>query len=143
MGGKHYIYIFGHQDIAYDNSGGKIGRLNGSAGANANWICPIYDEGAWAFEKLYNAEHHSLSATSNLWKSYVYMNVMWTSIPLATDTSIWLSNDVTVKLRVSRPYKQYSDNKLATNVKGMDPNGVANPVNNDMPLYLFSTKGIE
>ena len=142
MGGKHYIYIFGHQDIAYDNSGGKIGRLNGSAGANANWICPIYDEGAWAFEKLYNAEHHSLSATSNLWKSYVYMNVMWTSIPLATDTSIWLSNDVTVKLRVSRPYKQYSDNKLATNVKGMDPNGVANPVNNDMPLYLFSTKGI-
>ena len=68
------------------------------------------------------------------------MNIMWTSIPLATDTSKWLSTDATIKLRVSRPYKQFSDNKLATNVTGMTPNGVANPVNNNMPLYQFSTK---
>ena len=142
MGGKHYLYVFGHQDIAYDNGAGKIGRLNGSAGTNANWICPIYDEGAWAFQKLYNAENHTLSATSNLWKSYVYMNIMWTSIPLATDTSKWLSSDATIKLRVSRPYKQFSDNKLANNVKGMDQNGVTNPVNDNMPMYLFSTKGL-
>lgn len=143
MGGKHYIYIFGHQDLAYDNGGGKIGRLSGVKNANGDWLCPTYDEGAWAFDKLYRAEHHSLSATSNLWKSYLYMNIMWTSIPLAYgDTANWLSNDVTFKLRVSRPYKNFSDNKLANNVKGMDPNGVANPVNNNMPLYQFSTKGI-
>lgn len=128
MGGKHYIYIFGHQDIFYDNGGGKIGKLP------KQYLSPVYDEGAWAFDQLYNAEHQSLSAQSSLFKSYLYMNIMWTSIPLAMDTANWLSTEARVKLRVSRPYKTMSSTILKDTV--------SNSVNHNLPLYQFSTKNI-
>ncbi len=129
MGGKHYLYVFGHQDIHYSNSGQtSVMKLT------RNFISPAYDEGAWAFNMLYTAERRSSSADKEREQAFTYMNIMWATIPLATDTANWLSNDVTIKLRVSRPYQRYSSTVL--------PNGVSNPVNNDLPLYQFSTKGL-
>ncbi len=128
MGGKHYIYVFGHQDLYYDNGGGKIGTMG------KTYVSPLYDEGEWAFTRLYEAENEHLSARSELYKSYFYMNIMWTSIPLANDTARWLSSDVTIKLRVSRPYQRLSSITCDT--------GVVNPVNGNLPLYQFSTKKI-
>ena len=130
MGGKHYIYVFGHQDLYYDNGSGKVGTL---PAAN---IAPLYDEGKWAFQSLKQAESYTNAAQRDMYKARLYMNIMWTAIPLARDTANWLKCDATIRLRVSRPYQ-----RLSSNLASVDA-GVKNPVNNNMPLYQFSTKEI-
>lgn len=130
MGGKHYIYVFGHQDLYYDNGSGNVGILP------ASYIAPIYDEGKWAYDNLKKSESYTNKAQRDMTKARIYMNIMWTSIPLAADTANWLKCDAKIKLRVSRPYQMLSSKFPAVD------NGVSNPVNNNMPLYEFSTKNI-
>lgn len=107
FGGKHFIYIFGHS-------------------ADAGDAVPAYDEG----NMIYNA---FLSANQNNIRK-VYADAMWVNIPMLTSDYSFkkpsdIPTDVTVRIRMQRPYKQYY---AATT-------GAANPVNDNYPMYQFKT----
>ncbi len=125
MGGGHYIYILGHRDLFWE-------RNNAVEGSPSDYICPAYDEGNWVREQFAIMESSPTQKISR-WH-YIYKNVLWTTIPLS-NAYPWLDagNDAKISLRVSRPYQRWSS---VRNV------GVPSPVNNNMPLYRFSTKDL-
>jgi hypothetical protein len=130
LGGGHYIYILGHQDLFVKNI------YNSSDIFPSAYICPAYqgngdgNGGEWAKGRLEAIE--GMGNMGSMTKAQFYKNVMWTGIPIANSDYIWLEegNDITVSIRVSRPYQRWSS---TTNT------GVTNPRNNNMPLYRFST----
>ncbi|MDD3875692.1 MAG: T9SS type A sorting domain-containing protein [Bacteroidales bacterium] len=105
FGGKHYIYVMGSNQNTPD-------------------FCPSYDEGQWIYNKLYAAPNQSPQLTNQM---LVFRDVMYTSIPLSIPGEEWLSNDVTIRIRVSKPY-----------AKNYSTYGAANPLNNNYPLYTFT-----
>ena len=109
FGGKHFIYVLRHSD---DASG-----------------CPAYDAGEWLFTKFKNNGNFNPNNV-NLMK--IYREVMWTSIPMARSISNWLSNDVTIKLRVTVPYQ----------IGMWQGANLAIAPNKGLPSYGFTTKDI-
>ncbi len=76
-----------------------------------------YDEGSYLYTNL-----------SAGFVSIVYRNAMWVSIPLLAKNETLLSNEVKIRLRVSKTYKQY--------------NTSLSPINNNNPVYTFNTNDI-
>jgi hypothetical protein len=109
FGGKHYIYIMGH---------------NGN-GAND---MPHYDEGAFIFSKLSSNNYES----SNTDKQRVYKDAMWVGMPILEQGKELLSSDVTIKVRMGKPYRK-------AYAAGWE---IALPENNNNPLYTFSTRDL-
>lgn len=134
-GGRHYVYIVG----STGNTGTRAYTAAASASRafNASYDCGRYDEGAWLKSKF------DALASQTDWnntnrkrdKMRIFNNVMWTSIPMPAlfQDENWLSNEATIKLRVSRPYLRYSFN----------PSNAPETVQNDQyPMYSFTTKNI-
>ena len=93
LGGKHFIYVVKGESWvkATDEYINDINECDFS---------PNYDESTWIYEKLMEE-----SLTS---KWAVFKNVTWVGMPvLAPGRSLNLSNKATIKLRVTKPYKQY------------------------------------
>ncbi len=109
FGGKHYIYVFGHTGIA--------------PGA-----VPIYDGG--------DSILHMLNAGN---KTGVFADAMWVGIPLLAPKHNLLECDVTIRLRVAKPY--LSNWGTSTNSHTLWKNN--SPVNDNYPMYSFSTDGLE
>ena len=74
--------------------------INGNFGSNKNKNAPNYDEGYWIYNKL-----NSSNIQVGQWE--VFKNVSWVGAPLLAPGKELLTSDVTVKLRVAKPYKQY------------------------------------
>lgn len=113
MGGKHVIYVFGHS-------------------ANTEEDMPIYDQGAFISRKLLE----NVAAQ----KQKVYKDCMWAGIPLSIPGTELLATDLTLKIRVARPYgRYYAGNPiLSGNYDPQAPQaGVAQ--NYNFPLYSFGT----
>jgi len=110
FGGKHYIYIMGH---------------NGNTSSD----CPLYDQGAYIYGKL--SSNNFTPADPD--KRAVYKDAMWVGLPLLVDNAQLLSSDVTIKLRMTKPYHQ----DLAPGWS------VAAPQNNNNPMYTFGTGDLE
>jgi hypothetical protein len=93
LGGKHFIYIVKGESWVK----GTDDYINNIADCD---FSPNYDESAWIYAQL---------AQSNLTTKWaVFKNVTWVgSTLLAPGRSLNLSNKATVKLRVTKPYKQY------------------------------------
>jgi len=108
FGGKHFLYVFRHSD---DPLG-----------------CPAYDNGKWVFDMLKKNNY----GPSNLDLKKIHQDIMWVSIPMAIPDQEWLSNDVTVKIRVTVPYQK--------NLWGGTTGNVGS--NNGLPSYSFTTKDI-
>jgi len=110
FGGKHYIYILGH---------------NG----NGKYYCPTYDQnqdqGLWCHAKLNG---------NTLDRVALFKDVMWIGLPMLQTGQKLLSSEVKIRIRVSRPYKQFYDNAKDT---------ATIPVNKNYPLYKFSTRGMD
>ena len=136
-GGKHFIYIVGScgntNSVYYRNN-------NQHRNYNADFDCGPYDSQnpcAWLLNKFNQIT--SVSNVSNQQrmnkKMQLFNNVMWTSIPMPArmQEDNWLSNDATIKIRVSRPYMRYS---AAVGI------GAEAPENNDFPMFSFTTKNI-
>ncbi len=116
---------------------------NGNDGEGDSWFdCGVYDEGRWLrnkFNSVLATSQDQIQRTQH--KMQLFNNVMWTSIPTQAffQEENWLANDVTVKLRVSRPYMRYSSRWYA------DPTQApAEQIqsNNGWPRYQFTTKDI-
>ena len=119
MGGKHFIYVIGGEAWV---KGTPEYMDASSSQTQYDWsdcnFSPNYDEGQWIYNQLLN------DATGvGKWK--VFKNATWASIPLLEQGKTISANDITVKLRVSKPYKQYESvdswnilNKDATLIDG-------------------------
>jgi len=116
FGGKHFIYIMAHQ--------------NNKSTPNPLFDCPAYDEGAWLMNQFEEIRKESNAAYRKVKKSDLYVNAMWTSIPILVPSQQLLSSDVKIRIRVARPYKRY----LSTN--GVAP---ATVTNDNFPLFKFNT----
>ncbi len=118
FGGKHWIYIFGHNRDSINTMYGDVD-------------CPAYDGGKWIKETMQISNNH------DRYKQMVFKDVMWVGAPLTTFTGSWdpqqMPCDVKIRLRVAKPYKRFYSTKAY---------GAANPINNNYPLYTFSTKDI-
>ena len=70
-----------------------------------------------------NATNHlylkmlDIEANSTIEKRYTYGSLSWVAYPLLTEDQTLLSNDVTIKLRVNKEYKNF----VATNENGGNP----------------------
>ena len=97
LGGKHFVYVIkGSADVKKDST-----YIDGTDSPN-------YDECAWIYNQLKNYESPGYAA--NIWQ--VFRNASWVGMPILAPgrknhTIESPSNDVTVKLRVSKPYNQY------------------------------------
>ncbi len=114
--GMHYLYIMKHIDLKY--------------GANV-YNFPAYDAGKTLRDTLTGTLPPILNLTA-LYSSAMYVNMPW----LLND-SVWLpeGNDVTIKIRVAKPYERYFSAALdSLNDKNL---------NNYNPVYSFTTAGFE
>lgn len=99
-----------------------------------------YDEGAYALSKLNDADGDSpilKSSENNINLKEIYNNIMWVGNVLGSFRAEMASlkdglipTETKVRIRVERPYANYSP----------DPNYTT--VNGGWPLYRFSTKGV-
>ena len=104
LGGKHFIYVVKGESWVK----GTDDYINNIADCN---VSPNYDESAWIYSKLVQ------SSLTTKWA--VFRNVTWVGAPLLAPgrsvdilsgesfESKFLSNNATIKLRVTKPYKQY------------------------------------
>lgn len=107
FGGMHYVYVFGHN------------------GTNVNDDVPAYDEGRFIYEKLAMNNFNPTDPD----KRKVWKDCMWVTLPYLTPGANLLSSIVTVRLRVTKPYK-----------KDLAPYwSVIQPENDNLPMYTFST----
>lgn len=123
MGGKHYVYIMRHDDVSID-----------MAGYSFNYNMPAYDAGRYAYsllDTLFNSQYFGEFHTRGL-----FSQVMYVGMPMPVKGQEWLSNDVTIKIRVARPYaRNYGFTVL-------DSAYLSNLENNGYPKYAFSMKGL-
>jgi hypothetical protein len=99
FGGKHYIYIFGHNaDGRYPSTDLMLPLQNRDI--------PAYDKGL-ALYRLFNAsENATPGGPSDSYKREIYADAMWVNIPLLNPGYSLLATDVNVRLRVSKQYRQ-------------------------------------
>ncbi len=94
LGGKHFVYVINGKSWVKgteDYINGDFDEVDDS---------PNYDEGAW----IYNQLKDDISGVGK-WK--VFKNTSWVGVPLLAPGRSLLTNDARVKLRVTKPYKQY------------------------------------
>jgi len=120
FGGKHWLFVFGHNRDSIDATFGKID-------------CPAYDGGQWIKETMQRPSFH------NIFKPLVFKDCMWVGAPMVSQPGFEFTDpenmpcDVKIRIRVSKPYERFYS---AKNV------GPASPVNNNYPLYTFTTNNI-
>jgi hypothetical protein len=114
FGGQHYVYIMDHGKYLVQ----KPMYID----------FPAYDAGAYIMKKLATKPYHIYTAT-------VFASAMYVNVPLSVDGQEWLSNPVTTKIRISKPYKRYYS-------AVPQPGDSLNPVNRNYPMYTFNTSSI-
>ncbi len=110
FGGQHYVYIMNH--VSY-------------ASPDPVLDFPPYDGGKFLLSQL---------GKNNVYKAYAFGSAMYVNIPLAVDGQQWLSNTVTTKIRISKPYKRYYSTPM--------PDGSNDTINRNFPMYVFNTNTI-
>ena len=114
-GGKHYIYIFGHKKPETPNNS-----------QDSSYYGPSYDGCNFIHSKLWGLPALMNTALARNRVKYTWKDCMWVSCPILTPGQSLLSNEISIKLRVAKPYRYYDT-------------GIQNSVNNNFPFYRFST----
>jgi hypothetical protein len=116
FGGQHYIYVMSNTKIP-------------GIGETLNF--PAYDADVFLTKLITNS-----TQLADLYKRDAYASTMYVSIPLLVPNQVLLSSDVTIKIRVAKPYERY----LAM----PQPDSLSDPStnNNYYPVYQFNTDAI-
>lgn len=88
-GGKHYVYVFGNTKYFP---------------VSVTKSMPSYDEGFTLYQYLLNG------GTTDVDFSQTYASCMWVGIPMVEQGRLLMETDVTVSLRVQKPYALYESN---------------------------------
>ncbi len=127
LGGKHYVYVFGHQTIEPQ----KFSAFG------YKFYQPPYDAGK-AMKVMLDSASFTLPPSVTSPREFVYATALWVTLPIPNPTEEWMSTDVKVELRVNKPYQAYNSgftNYAEYNVPQVD-------LEKDVPLYKFSTEGV-
>jgi PKD domain/Secretion system C-terminal sorting domain len=108
FGGLHTVYVFGHNGNAIATSGAIVGLLKD---------VPKYDHG----KMIHDVLELAIGQTE---MGEVYRDAMWAGIPLLKSGHTLLETEVTIRLRVAKPYTPYA--------------AAVVPENNNNPLFGFS-----
>jgi hypothetical protein len=119
FGGKHYIYVMDHT-IRKLSVGGFVYEF------------PAYD----ACQYILNIADLYPSIPLNIVKPILYSTMMYTSIPLQVPSQEWLSNEVKIRIRVTKPYKRFFSTPIDS--AWLE----AQNINNFNPVYAFNTENI-
>lgn len=135
FGGKHYIYVFGH-------NGEARWAATDPLVPNELKDVPRYDKGA-AIYKMLKASEQGTTASYRIKKNAVFSSAMWVNIPLLASGHQLAETDVKIRIRVGKPYaKNYSARWGSTTaVAGTDT--AVTPANNDNPMYTFNTNDLQ
>jgi hypothetical protein len=132
FGGKHYIYVFGHNHNVAESNG-------------VNYSIPAYDGDSTIY-----AYFQQTNPAYPWWKERILNDVMWVDIPLLNAGHQLLECDATVRLRVAKPYDtSYGETFLNAGITGIGKVASgstwrnANPVNNNFPMFSFTTSGLQ
>lgn len=131
FGGKHYIYIFGHNgDAVFSGTDPYL--------PNAFRDIPRYDQGKTLHDLLFVASTLGGFLGDNPYRKEVFADAMWVNIPLLIPGHTWLESTVKFRLRVAKPYQRgYTTNVLN------NADTAAVPQNVNWPMYTFNTSEIE
>ncbi|MCW3071357.1 MAG: hypothetical protein JWO44_1247 [Bacteroidetes bacterium] len=134
-GGKHYIYVFGHNgEIRWGSTDILLpGELKD---------VPRYDKGA-AIYKLLRASEQGTGAAYNLKKNAVFTSAMWVNIPLLANNHTLRETDVRVRIRVAKPYAKAYSSRWATSATIPSADTAAVEENHNNPMYTFNTSGLQ
>jgi hypothetical protein len=103
FGGKHYIYIFGHN---YSTSTSSLYPPTDPLMARQLRDIPRYDNGL-ALYRLYRASEIAVGPSSDGYKREIYSDAMWVNIPLLAPGHQLFETEVKVRLRVTKAYAKY------------------------------------
>lgn len=125
FGGKHYVYIMGS---------GRFSVTSG--GSNISYTFPAYDAGRVLWQSLDTVPTDPTNAYNNIYGSLIYASAMYVGIPLSVEGAEWLSNEVKIRINITRPYERYfSTQEVVDSIFGESEN-------KHYPMYKFSTAGI-
>ncbi len=127
FGGKHYIYVVGHNDTSEFLAVGS---------EKFSLTMPSYDMGKTLYDNLKKLRESSGVPNNykSKWESLIWKHCAWTSIPMTMpgseywDLESMPDNELSIKLRISNPY-----------MVNIGRSEVENPVNDNFPSYSFST----
>ncbi|MBL0047623.1 MAG: T9SS C-terminal target domain-containing protein [Bacteroidetes bacterium] len=126
FGGRHYVYIFNHNTTQFET---------GTSEDQTN--VPAYDSCKFVYGKMSSTNFHPNEPS----KRAVFKDIMWAGIPLLAPNQQFMSSDVRIKLRVTKPFENnYAANGYRID-KTINTDGPrANPAqNNNYPMYSFNT----
>ncbi|MBL0047222.1 MAG: T9SS C-terminal target domain-containing protein [Bacteroidetes bacterium] len=130
FGGKHYVYVFGHNNSK---------QVNQVLGDTTN--VPAYDKGNFVYNKL-RYRGNNMDVPKDVLKKDVFKDIMWCGIPMLASNHSLLECDVKIRLRVTKPYQNnFAANGFDTLSGMVNLDGPrANPAsNNNYPMYNFTT----
>jgi len=163
FGGRHYIYVFGHNrtNMTYNNvSPSSISGVNGKKIGVGNYS---------AFADFAFTYKYAFSLGNSILLNNIWTDAMWVNIPLLLDSRYAFNNpadmpcDAKVSLRVKKPYKFGSSGLYTSDVVAHLRAQIAAPFlpdltassytrltadtlsgskNNNFGLYTFSTSDI-
>ncbi|MGA3014316.1 MAG: hypothetical protein ABSD71_09810 [Bacteroidales bacterium] len=113
FGGMHYVYIMGS---------------NRTTISGISLDFPAYDGDAYFIT-------HINKSPKNIWQPTGFGSCMYVGMPLSIDGKQWLSNEVTIKIRISKPYNRYFAGSLPLAYSDTAEN-------NCWPEYSFNTATI-
>jgi hypothetical protein len=89
FGGMHYVYIMGSLRSSFTFGGQTF-----------NFDFPAYDGSA------YFVTHFNKTPTP-VWQTFGFGSCLYVGMPRAIEGKKWLSNEVKIKIRISKPYQRY------------------------------------
>ncbi|MCE9539831.1 MAG: T9SS type A sorting domain-containing protein, partial [Bacteroidetes bacterium] len=98
FGGKHYVYVFGHNGDARYSGDAQMG--NGLSDV------PRYDGGKTVHDLL-AAAAATATSVSDGYKRNVFADAMWVNMAVLTEGHTVLETDVKIRLRVTKAYSKY------------------------------------
>lgn len=117
FGGIHYVYIMRHDFFRF-------------AQLNANFYSPAYDAGHYSFTMLDTLFQSRFPFLTN----YFFSQIMYVGLPMAVKGQDWLSNEVRIRIRTSKPYARHHSNIP------LDAPSPGVLLNKGFPMYRFSTR---
>lgn len=137
FGGKHYVYVFGHNgDGTFSSSDTYL--------PNGLKDVPRYDQGS-VLHGLFNAvalAGGGTGGTSDAYKREIYSDAMWVNIPMLAAGHSLFETDVKFRIRVAKQYtKGYTTFAVSAGVLTSADSALV-PKNGNFPMYSFNTNDI-
>jgi hypothetical protein len=130
-GGRHFIYVFGNKINSTDQTLSAAQSLAQAVTLpdDTSYYGGAYDGCDHIYYQLSTLPN--ITATINKKRvKKVWKDCMWVGTTMTNLGQQALSNDVKIRLRVNKPYRQYDT-------------GVQNSPNNNMPFYKFNTDNLK